>query len=101
MILLPLKKLNEIFHPMVGLMFDDAKKRIVAHRGVRDPTVEVDTMMILMTILLEERIENVSQFSRYSWQSTYTEQEIVVEIIHPPVSRARLHPDENLNAGNH
>ena len=45
-------------------MFDDAKKRIVAHRGVRDPTVEVDTMMILMTIPHEEGIGDVSHSSR-------------------------------------
>ena len=86
---------------MVGLMFDDAKKRIVAPRGARDHTVEVDTMMILMTIPLEEGIGDVSHSSRYTWQSIDTEQEITVETTHPPVSRARLNPDENQNAGSH
>ena len=86
---------------MVALMFDDAETRIVAHRGVRDHTVEVDTMMILMMILLEEGIRDVSHSSRYSWQSVNTEQEITVETTHPPVSRARLSPDENQNAENH
>ena len=86
---------------MVELMFDDAKKRIVAHHGVRDHTVEVDTMMILMMIPLEERIGDVSHSSRYSWQSINTEQETIAEITHPPVSQARLNPDENQNVGNH
>ena len=67
MILLPLKKLNGIFHPEVEPMFDDAKKRIVAHRGVPSHTAEVDMTMILMMIVLESRIGDVGRPSRYSW----------------------------------
>ncbi len=60
MILLPpLKKLNEIFHPEVEPMFDDAEKKIVVHRGVLSHTVQVDMMMILMMIVLERGIGNV------------------------------------------
>ena len=69
MILHPPKKLNEIFHLEVEPMFDDAKKRIVAHRGVLSHTVEVDMTMILMMIVLERGTRDVSHTSQYDWHS--------------------------------
>lgn len=69
MILHPLKRWNEIFHPEVEPMFDDAKKRIVAHRGVLSHMVEVDMMMILMMTVLEREMGDVGhppQYDRHS-----------------------------------
>ena len=62
MILLRLKKLNEIFRPAVEPMFDDGKKKIVAHRAVPSPMAEVDMTtirMIRMMIFLGRGIRNV------------------------------------------
>lgn len=64
------KKLNETFHLEVEPTFDDAKKRIVAHRGVLSHTVdmvEVDMTMILMMIVLERGTQDVSRPSQYNW----------------------------------
>ena len=102
MILHPPKKLNEIFHLEVEPMFDDVKKKIVAHRGVLSHTVdtvevEVDTTMILMTIVLERRTRDVSRPLQYNWHSIDMQQEIAVETTHRPASQARLNHDGNQN----
>ena len=56
MILLPPKKLNEIFRPAVEPMFDDGKKKIVAHRAVLGLTAEVGTTMTMtLTMIYRER----------------------------------------------
>ena len=52
MILLPPKKLNEIFHPEVELTLNDAKRRIGAYRGVPSHMVEANMTMILTMIVL-------------------------------------------------
>lgn len=62
--LLRQKKLNVISRPVVELMFDDAKKRIVAHRGVLSRTVEVDMTMIPMMIVLGRRKRDVGHSSK-------------------------------------
>ena len=62
----PPKKLNEIFHPEVEPMFDDAKKRTVAHHVVLSHTVGEDMTMILMMIVPERRTRDVGQPSRYN-----------------------------------
>ena len=103
MILLPPpKKSNEIFHPEVEPMFDDVKRRIVAHRGVPSHTVEADMTMILMMIVLERGIRDVGHCSSsHIWQSTDKEQAIAVGTTHHPVSQARLNPAGNRNAESH
>ena len=56
MILLPPKKLNEIFRPVVEPMFDDGKKKIVAHRAALGLTGEVGmTMTMTLTMIHRER----------------------------------------------
>ncbi len=54
------KKLNAISRPAEEPMFDDGKKRIVAHLAVLDHTVAVDMTMILMMIFLERGKRDVS-----------------------------------------
>ena len=100
-ILHPPKKLNEIFRPEVEPMYDDAKKRIVAHRGAPSHMAEVDMTMILMMILLKRGIRDVRHPSKLNWQFVDMQQEIAVETTHHPMSRARLNPDENQNAESH
>ena len=103
MILLRPRKLNETFRPVAEHMFDDAKKKIVAHPAVLGLTAEVDmTMipMIPMMIFLERGTGDVSHIVINNQQRIDMQQEIAVETIHRLVTQARQNPDGNQNAEN-